>query len=53
MGCNLNRSTSDFIRRAGNWDLAASELVEQNDPAAQWSILPRVEGRMVKSSRKS
>jgi hypothetical protein len=50
MGCNLNRSTSDVIRQAGNWDLTASELVEQNDPAALWSILPRVEGRMIKQA---
>lgn len=48
MGCNLNRLTGEIIRGAGDWDLEASELKEQDDPAAKWACLPRVEGRMIK-----
>lgn len=47
-GCNLNRSTGDVIRGAGDWDPERSEFKEQNDPISKWSWLPRVEGRMVK-----
>jgi hypothetical protein len=47
-GCNLNRSTGDIVSGAGDWDLEASELKEENSPESVWSWLPRVEGRMVK-----
>jgi len=47
-GCNLNRPIAEIVCGAGDWDLEASELKEDNDPASVWSWLPRVDGKMVK-----
>lgn len=47
-GCNLNRSAGDIIRNAGDWDPQDSEIEVQKSLASEWSIMPRVEGRLIK-----
>jgi SAM-dependent methyltransferase len=47
-GCSLNRLKEDIIFNAGDWDLQASEIKVQDNPASEWSLMPRVEGRLIK-----
>ena len=47
-GCTLNRSLEDVIYDAGDWDFEASELKDTNDSKAEQSLMPRVEGRLIK-----
>ena len=44
-GCNLNRPTGLYLRRAGHW-----EKVELQEPGKEdaWTAIPRVSGVMVK-----
>ena len=47
-GCTLTRSLGDVIRNAGEWDPQGSETEVQKSPASEWTIMPRVEGRLIK-----
>ena len=49
-GCCLDRELGDIIHRAGDWDLQKSEIEVQKSPTAEWSIMPRAEGRLVKKA---
>ncbi|KAH8690525.1 S-adenosyl-L-methionine-dependent methyltransferase, partial [Talaromyces proteolyticus] len=49
-GCDLSRPIGDIIRNAGDWDLQNSEIEVQKSLASEWSIMPRVEGRLIKSA---
>ena len=46
----MTRSTGDIIRTAGDWDPQDSEMEVQKSLASEWSIMPRVEGRLVKTA---
>ncbi|MCJ1449168.1 MAG: hypothetical protein MMC23_009687 [Stictis urceolatum] len=47
-GCDLSRSTGDVIRNTGEWDLQDSDIEAQKSLMSEWSIMPRVEGRLIK-----
>jgi hypothetical protein len=47
-GCDLSRLTGDIIRNSGDWDTQGSEPEVQKNPAFEWTIMPRVEGRLIK-----
>ena len=44
----MDRSTGDIIRNAGDWDPQDSEIEVQKSLVLEWSIMPRVEGRLIK-----
>lgn len=50
--CNLNRSAGDTIRSAGDWDPQDLDIDVQKSLASEWSIMPRVEGRLVKTAER-
>ncbi|PSN75610.1 S-adenosyl-L-methionine-dependent methyltransferase [Corynespora cassiicola Philippines] len=49
-GCNLDRKTGDFIRSAGLWEPQDSDIEGQKGPTSEWSIMPRVEGKLIKKA---
>ncbi len=49
-GCEMNRSLGDVIRNAGPWESPDTEIWAQKGLPEEWSIMPRVEGRLIKSA---
>lgn len=46
----MNRSLGDVIRNAGPWESPDTEIWAQKGLPEEWSIMPRVEGRLIKSA---
>ena len=49
-GCNLTRSTGDIILNSGEWESRGFEVQGEISPVSEWSIMPRVEGRLMKKT---